>query len=281
MIGDLHCHSKLSDSSMGLESLLFSAKRMGLDFIAVTDHDTLAGTTRAAVIGKRVGIGVIPGVEMSCVDKARGRKVHMLCYLPAKPDRLEGMLGKVIASRTKAGQRMVEKVMRYYPVTLDHIAKYYAPSKSIYKQHIMNALFDLGYCDGIYGELYNHLFDPKTGLCYEKVEYPDVHETLDLIHQSGGIAVLAHPRVYNSFDLMEELAEKKLIDGIEASHPKNQPGDYERIVDLADHFDLITTGGTDFHGMYNSRPNPLCTCVTQQESLDRLFQLSDKLKAKE
>ncbi|MBC8569740.1 PHP domain-containing protein [Zongyangia hominis] len=271
MIGDLHCHSKLSDSSMGLESLLFYAKRMGLDFIAVTDHDTLAGTTRAAVIGKRVGIGVIPGVEMSCVDNARGKKVHMLCYLPQKPDRLEGMLGKVIASRTKAGQKMVEKVMRYFPVTMDHIAKYYAPSKSIYKQHIMNALFDLGYCDGIYGPLYDELFNSKHGLCYEKVEYPDVFETLDLIHQSGGCAVLAHPRVYDSFDLLDELAEKGLIDGVEASHPKNKPGDYERIMEVAEQYHLITTGGTDFHGMYNSRPNPLGTCVTSQESLERLF----------
>lgn len=276
MIGDLHCHSKLSDGSMGLESLLFYAKRMGLDFLALTDHDTLAGVTRATVIGKRVGIGVIPGVEMSCLDTQRGRRVHMLCYLPKKPDRLEGMLGKVIASRDKAGQRMVEKVMRYYPVSLEHIAKYYAPSKCIYKQHIMNALLDLGYCDRIYGDLYNELFDNKRGLCYEKVEYPGVYETLDLIHQSGGCAVLAHPRVYDSFDLLEELAEKGLLDGVEASHPKNKEGDYERILEVAQRYDLITTGGTDFHGMYNSRPNPLGTCITTQESLNRLFALSNE-----
>ena len=62
--------------------LIFYAKRSGLDFVGVTDHDTMAGLSRAEQLGKRLGIGVIGGVEMSTRDYARGRRVHLLCYLP-------------------------------------------------------------------------------------------------------------------------------------------------------------------------------------------------------
>ena len=69
MIGDLHCHSKLSDGSTSLEDIVFYAKRADLDALAITDHDTLAGASRAQVLGKRYGITVIPGVEISTFDK--------------------------------------------------------------------------------------------------------------------------------------------------------------------------------------------------------------------
>mgnify|MGYP000587385296 CR=1 FL=1 len=77
MIGDLHCHSKLSDGSTSLEDIVFYAKRAGLDALAITDHDTLAGASRAQVLGKRYGITVIPGVEISTFDPDTQRRVHI------------------------------------------------------------------------------------------------------------------------------------------------------------------------------------------------------------
>ena len=82
MIGDLHIHTRFSDGSMGIDDVVFYAKRAGLDFIAITDHDTMAGCTRGRVVGERIGIQVLAGVELSCFDRERGRKVHLLCYLP-------------------------------------------------------------------------------------------------------------------------------------------------------------------------------------------------------
>ena len=158
MIGDLHCHTKLSDGSMGIEDIVFYAKRMGLDFLAITDHDTMAGVTRATVLGQRYGIQVIPGVEISCIDSKRGRKVHMLCYLPQKPMRLESIFQKTLNQRTQAGYNMIDKVCRLFPVTKEHILRYSSSSKSIYKQHIMQALMDLGYTNTIYGDLFHQLF---------------------------------------------------------------------------------------------------------------------------
>ena len=172
MIGDLHCHSKLSDGSTSLEDIVFYAKRAGLDALAITDHDTLAGASRAQVLGKRYGITVIPGVEISTFDPDTQRRVHILCYLPLKPDRLAGLLSRTLEQRRISGEQMIQKVSRLYPVTREHILRYAAASNSIYKVHIMQALLDLGYDTSIYGQLYAQLFSDSGGSCLVKTVYP-------------------------------------------------------------------------------------------------------------
>ena len=132
MIGDLHCHSKLSDGSTSLEDIVFYAKRAGLDALAITDHDTLSGASRAQVLGKRYGITVIPGVEISTFDPDTQRRVHILCYLPLKPDRLAGLLSRTLEQRRISGEQMIQKVSRLYPVTREHILRYAAASNSIF-----------------------------------------------------------------------------------------------------------------------------------------------------
>ena len=91
MIIDLHCHTKLSDGSLGIEDVIAQAKRTGIDWLSLTDHDTMASFSRANVIGQREGVKILPGVELSAWDKERSSKVHILCYCPRKPDRLEGL----------------------------------------------------------------------------------------------------------------------------------------------------------------------------------------------
>ena len=276
MIGDLHCHSTLSDGSSSLEDLIFYAKRSGMDYIALTDHDTMAGHTRACALGKRYGLGVIPGVEFSAVDSQRGnKKVHILCYLPRVPQKLEQICRKTLNSRTLAGQEMIRRVMRYYPVTAEHIARYTSESQSIYKSHIMLALMDLGYTDRIYSDLFHRLFDSKQGSCFVPTEYAEVRDVVSAIRQAGGVSVMAHPFQYGgSYDLLEELAQNKMIDGVEQHHPRAKQKYIELSGEIAEKYHLICTGGTDFHGACTSTPNPIGTCITTQENLQRIFDLS-------
>lgn len=268
---DLHCHSKLSDGSMGIEELMAVAKRRNLSAIAVTDHDTMASATRALTIGKRLGLRVIHGVEFSTWDAKRERKVHILCYACDKPDRLEVLCRQVNDSRKKAAVEMIRKVMRYYPITPELIAKCATGSTAIYKQHIMHALMDAGYTDSIYGEVYNKLFGKETGVIQTKVDYPDVREALELIHSAGGVAVLAHPTLYNSEELMEELVAEGLLDGIEAYHPSCTEEDTDRLVAFAEKHKLVVTGGTDFHGMYTDVPRPLGSVAVPDDCADKLL----------
>ena len=102
MVCDLHCHSKISDGSMGVEEILALAKRRGVAAISITDHDAVVSSTRACIIGKRLGIEVIHGVEMSAYDYARNRKVHILGYLCDIPDRLEGACLQINNARRAA-----------------------------------------------------------------------------------------------------------------------------------------------------------------------------------
>lgn len=276
MPADLHCHTKISDGSTGLDELVTLAKKSALSAIAVTDHDTFAGASRARVIGDRQGITVIPGIEMSCFDKVRGRKVHLLGYMSGRPDKLVGVCKHTSDARKKATQQMLARVMRKYPISVDMVTKCATGSTNIFKQHIMNALMNCGYAITVYGELYDELFGAGTGSCRVEVEYPDVFEVLELLKSSGAVTVLAHPYLYDSIEIMPELCERGLH-GVEVWHPDCLPEQSSFLERFAKENNLIATGGTDFHGMYSREPRTLGTSYTPDDMLERLISLGEKL----
>lgn len=270
MIGDLHCHTTLSDGSLGIEEVILQAKRMNLDFLAITDHDTLSSSNRAQILGERYGVKIIPAVELSAWDKKRNTKVHILCYAPQKPDRLEGLCLKSCEIRKECAKDMIEKVMEIYPIPSDAVRLYTKGSKSIYKQHIMRALVNYGYATELYGEINDELFGYPNGKCLVTREYPDVNFVLDLIHSAKGVAVMAHPFLYDNIDLLKELIEAGKIDGIEVNHYSNNDEQKSELISLAKENDLIVTGGSDFHGLYNSTVTHIGSQTTDEENLDKL-----------
>ncbi len=274
MAGDLHCHTKLSDGSLGIDDLISIAKRKGLSAVAVTDHDTMAGANRAVIIGKRQGVQVIHGVEISTMDKSRGRLAHMLCYLCDAPDRLEGLCHRIGQSRHTAAMEMVRKVMRYFPITPELVVKCATGSSNIYPQHIMHALLDIGYADSLYGDVYQKLFS-KEGVARVPFELPDPREVLEAIHEAGGIAVLAHTHVYQSEDLLEELIALGL-DGVEVWHPYHTEEQRAALAELAQTHNLVTTGGSDFHGMYSFTPRPIASTAMPDDAVTALLQYKQK-----
>lgn len=270
MICDLHCHSKISDGSMGIEELLAMAKRRGLSAISVTDHDAVAGATRACIIGKRLGLDVIHGVEMSAYDYKCKRKVHVLGYLCDSPDRLEGMCLRINNCRRAAAKEMMAKVLRYYPIVPETIARHASGSTNVFKQHIMHALMEAGYADSFFGDTFRKLFSSHGGCAYVPIEYPDVREVIELIRSAGGLAILAHPYVYDSTDLMEELTTEGLLDGIEVWHPSNNEERIEELKGFAQAHSLLMTGGTDFHGMYTDPPRSLGSCGAPEDTVQKM-----------
>lgn len=278
MICDLHCHTKLSDGSMGIEDIIEQAKRTNIEWLSITDHDTMASFSRAGILGERFGVNILKGVELSAWDKKRSRKVHILCYAPRKPDRLEGLCLKSCEIRKECSKEMIAKVMEKYPITMESILKHTTASKSIFKQHIMRALIDYGYALEFYGSLDSKLFNPEKGSCYVEREYPDVNFVIDLIHTAKGVAVMAHPALYDSIELLEELAKNNKIDGVEVGHWSADENYRHELSDLASRYELIETGGSDFHGLYNNVPTHLGSETTTKENLDRILKLSAKMK---
>lgn len=275
---DLHCHTKLSDGSVSIEDLILLAKQQKLSAIAVTDHDTFAGATRAKILGERQGVEVFPGAEFSAYDRTRNRKVHILCYCCAFPDRLEGLCKQIGDSRRKAANIMLQKLQRIYPIPIEMVLRRAQSSTTIYKQHMMHALMDAGYADSIFGPVFQKLFHPRCGLAYSPISYPDVYEVITQIHNAGGLAVLAHPAHYNSYDLLLELTEQKLLDGIEVWHASANEQDTADFLELAQKKHLLATGGTDFHGMYRGKPMPLGSYRTPDFTLEQLRKIQRKQK---
>lgn len=278
MAGDLHCHTKISDGSLGIEDLISIAKRRGLSTISVTDHDATAGATRAVVIGKRQGIQVLHGVEISTMDHQRGRKAHLLCYLCDHPDRLEGLCHRIGESRRAAGMEMVRKVMRYYPITPELVVKCATGSTNIYKQHIMHALLDTGYTDSLYSDVYKKLFG-KDGCAVVPMEYPDTRDVLTAIHESGGVAVLAHAYTYQSEELLEELTALGL-DGVEVWHPRHSKEQQISLLEFTKQHNLLATGGSDFHGMYSHTARPIGSVTAPDDCVEALLRYKQKLSRK-
>ncbi len=278
MAADLHCHTKLSDGSVGIEDLIVIAQKSGINTIAITDHDCLAGTVRGQVIGKRHGVTVIPGVELSAFDGEVGKKVHILSYLAEKPDRLEGLCKRTSVARKRAGQIMMLKVASRFPVSNDFIINHASGSTNLFKQHIMHALMDAGYTNKIYGDLYDALFSPESETnLLAPVKYPDVKDVIDEIHNAGGIAVLAHPSLYDNFDEIDKYIEMGL-DGIEVWHPEASDEDIEKLSTICKKNKILMTGGSDFHGIYGRKTVTLGTCLTPDEHVDKLMGYKAKKK---
>ena len=187
------------------------------------------------------------------------------------------MLKKTLLSRREAMLSSIEKILELYPIPHELIDRHCEGSTSLYKQHVMHALMDAGYADEIFGDVFRRLFDSKTGIAKRKTEQPDVFDALKLVRESGGIAVLAHPNVYNSYDIIPELI-KKGLDGIEVRYPRAKPDDETILTNICREYNLLTTGGTDFHGINTTKVNPIGTCTTTDKELESILELSEKRK---
>ena len=278
MAADLHCHTKLSDGSVGIEDLIVIASKSGIDTIAITDHDCIAGTVRGQVIGKRYGVTVIPGVELSAFDVEAGKSVHILSYLADAPDRLEAICRRTSVARKRAGQIMMLKVAARFPITSEFIISHASGSTNLFKQHIMHALMDAGYTDELFGDLFHALFSPDSASnILAPTKYPTIQEVLDEIHGAGGIAVLAHPGKFDNFEEIEKYVEMGL-DGVEVWSPFNTEEQTQQLIALCKKKKLLLTGGSNFHGTYGEKTVTLGSHPTPKEHLDKLLGYKAKKK---
>lgn len=278
MSGDLHCHTKLSDGTLGIEEIIALAVKRGVETIAITDHDCLAGTVRAKIIGDRNGIKVIPGVELSAVDKRTGKDVHILAYMFDSPDRIEGLCHSNNLARKRASQFMMIKASKFYSFPGDLAVKCAAGSTNLFEQHIMHALMQCGYTDCIYGDVYDKLFNrsnPEN--IYVQPKFADVFDVISAVKDAGGIAVLAHPALYDNFDILDDLVQAGL-DGVEVWHPSCSKEQESELVTYAKKHKLLMTGGSDFHGMYNKSVYSIGDYLTPKQQLSELLNYKTKIK---
>lgn len=278
MSGDLHCHTRLSDGSLGIEEMIAFALKKGLGTIAITDHDCLAGTVRGKVIGARHGLQVIPGVELSSTFEEADKNIHILCYLPDSPDMLEGLCKRNSQARKRASHFMMLQVAKRYNIPTEFIAKCATGSTNLYKKHIMQSLIECGYADCFNGELYKELFTRESeNNILITPKYESTKSVIESVHEAGGIAVLAHPCLTGCEDMIDDLI-KLGIDGIEVNHPSANEEQQAALRKKASKAKLLVTGGSDFHGLYNEYKVSLGDYTTSDDEIRALLTYKAKQK---
>lgn len=277
MAGDLHNHSTCSDGSVPIQRLPMMAARIGLDTMAISDHDTLLSVRYAYEHPVQDGVRLIPATELTGYDCKQGRRVHLLCFYP-DPDHA-ALIRHCDIMRQRRNQCCLQSARELEAVfpqfRTEQALEYAKDSGVLFKSDIMQALCELGLSDGIYGERYKELFGTEPrGRFLHSPEYIPVQQVLQTAKAAGAVIVFAHPTVYKSMQLVRELAEQGLIDGIEIDHPRNSPEDKAECMALCKRYGLIHTGGTDFHGSNHKHPHPVGTCVTADDQVERILELA-------
>lgn len=249
---DLHCHTTLSDGSASNFDALKLAQKHNVTHLAITNHDTVNGLKEAVMLGRRMGIEVIPGIEISAYDTHRRRKVHLLGYhFDLEAPNIKKLCDGMLKRRHQLSLYQCE-LIKDQGYTLDETSLLGKISDGgvLYKQHIMQTLIEEGATDCLYGSLYQSLFK-GGGPCDIEIEFIDIFDALAAIIADGGVAVLAHPGQLNSYDLVKDLVNKGLK-GIEKYHCTHTLEDELKVQALADQYDLFITGGSDYHGIYGN-----------------------------
>jgi predicted metal-dependent phosphoesterase TrpH len=235
-------HSIASDGSLPASEVVEAAARAGLAAIALTDHDTLAGVAEARGAGERLGVRVVPGVELSAHDEG---EVHLLGLHIARLDEIESRLAGFRKARRTRAERIVQRLNELgLPVTMEGVLEH-SGKGAIGRPHVARAIISLGRARD-----QREAFDRWLGFgkpAYVEKEYLAIRDAVALVHEAGGIAVLAHPGASATRARLGELRALGL-DGVEVRHPSHSAEDIARIGALAHHLDLLRSGGSDWHG---------------------------------
>ena len=228
MPGDLHTHSSCSDGSTPIEKLPWLAACAGLDWLAISDHDTNRSVRYAYAHPEQNGVKLIPAVELTAYDYGREHRVHILCYYPDDCEALACHTAVMDKRRYDAVYQSCKELEEICPqFKTEEALEFAKDSGTLYKAHVMRVLWQYGLSDGMYNTVYRSLFGlrPVRGKILHTPVYETVDTILNLIQKCRGVAVLAHPSVYHSMPLARELIAAGRLDGVEIDHPRNTEED--------------------------------------------------------
>jgi hypothetical protein len=241
---DLHLHSHHSDGEHPPQTVVEMAHAAGLRAVALTDHDTMDGWPAFSRACEERGIEPISGVELSC--RFRERDLHLLGYF-VRPDhpRLMEALARFRTERAERGREIVRRLNGVgVPLTVEAVERA-AGGGVVGRPHVADALVQSGLCRS-YDEAFRRYIGHKGPGHVAKAQFAP-SEAIALVHEAGGLAVLAHPGQFYDEKAVGRLAELGL-DGVEVIHPRHGQEDTLRMSGIAYGLGLSVTGGSDYHG---------------------------------
>jgi len=250
MFADLHLHTNFSDGTYTPEELVAQAARNHLAAIALTDHDTVEGCERAAIACKAAEIEFIPGAELTAEQNEN--EIHILGYfLDTQNEKLLAEIAKFQAVRQQRIHEMVARLNALkVPLRVEDVIAL-ASCRSPGRPHVARALVKAGFCSSL-DEAFERFLKKHRPAFVPKAKISS-QVAIELIHQANGLAVMAHPGLNRTDEVIPDLVEAGL-DGIECFHTKHSTTVSEHYLEIADKYDLLVTGGSDCHGMSKGKP---------------------------
>jgi 3',5'-nucleoside bisphosphate phosphatase len=246
---DLHTHSDESDGTFTPSEVVRRAAELGLDVVALTDHDTTSGLEEAGEAAREVGVELVSGVEFSAEHQATS--IHVLCYwMDVSNEELQTELQRLRDDRFRRGEMMIEKLQALgFDISFERVREI-AGGGNIIRPHVAQAMveagivadeaeaFDRYIADGGPAHVPKHALDPL--------------DSVDLIVRAGGVCVLAHPGMWGAQssvpdDLIAAMAERGMV-GLEVDHTDHTPEQRAIYRAMAERLGLVATGGSDCHG---------------------------------
>lgn len=245
---DLHTHSTRSDGSLAPSEVVAAAKEAGLSAVALSDHDTTDGIAEAMAAGEKLGIEVIPAIELSASSET---ETHVLGYFIDKDSPvLREKLGYIRSVRLKREEEICEKLTSLgMPVSIDEV-KERSRGSIVCRVHVARVMMDHGYVSSVKEAFEKYLSSGKVAFSPTQA-LSDV-EAVRLIKDAGGLAFVAHlnqtRRSVDSLRCFLSNLKNEGLDGIEGYYTEYTPEMQQTYQSLARELGLILSGGSDFHG---------------------------------
>lgn len=256
---DLHTHSSCSDGTLKPYEMILKAHSTGVRMLALTDHDTIAGLDELLAAAGRYRIHPVPGVEIS--SQLEGRQLHILGLGLRRQlwPGLEQFLEQTCQRRHERNEKILERLSELgLPLTMEAVAAE-AGGEILARPHFARALLAAGHV-ATYQKAFEELLGNGCPAHVPK-RRPLPAEVVAVVHEAGGVAIVAHPNSLVAADdsSLTAVLEKLLdvgIDGVEAFHPKMTPAQTEEVLAWAQQHGMLVSGGSDFHGR-NKPDNPM------------------------
>jgi len=269
---DLHAHSTHSDGREDVRTIFTSAKETGVDVLALTDHDSTAGWVEAESVARELGMGFVPGIEVTTM--ANGNSVHLLAYLPDPNNlALQSTLRNTVVAREERLRAITELVAPVWNITWEDVLAQLREGATMGRPAVADALIAAGHFT-TRGEVFDQVLFDGSEFYVSNESAPGVLEAIDLIRDAGGVPIIAHPlgRSAGNHPLPEghfrAMIEAGLA-GFEVYHRDVPEFAREWLLGLANEFDLIVTGSSDYHGL-TGKANRLGENVTDPRMLERI-----------
>lgn len=270
---DLHTHSTASDGTTTPSALVELAAQAGIDILALADHDTVEGIPEASAAAKRLGIRLIPAVELS--TSSGDVDIHILAYFVDITDpRLLALLKELRESRRQRGELMVAALKEAgYDLDFGDVLAI-AQGGVVGRSHIGRALVAAGEADSV-NDAFRRLIG-RDSPYYRPKATLEPAQLIAALRELGALAVLAHPGVTAVDDLIAPLQQAGLA-GIEAYHTDHTAEQTARYLELAEQLGLLVTGGSDFHGTEGGKHAQLGDVPLPEKAIRRFLDAGERL----